>query len=105
MVLHASVIEDVRTDLAAPFDFLLAGFHFGLGLTAFLKFEFVELRAQVAQSVFAVLRLVARFGVLDDYLVGLIGQRVNEFVVQAHTRFHFVDVLSSSAGAAEGVPT
>ena len=57
------------------------------------------------QGVLAVLGLVTGLGVLNHDLVRLVGQRVDELIVQTHTGLHFVDVLSSGSGTAERVPT
>ena len=57
------------------------------------------------QRILAVLRLVTRLCILNDYLVGLTRERVDEFIMQPHTGLHFVDVLSSCTGAAERIPT
>ena len=105
MVFDAAVIEHIAANLRTPFNLLLTCLHFRLRLTAFLEFQFIELRTQVTQSVLAVFRLVARLGVLDHYLVGLTGKRVDELIVQPYAGLDLVDILTACAGRTEGVPT
>ena len=104
MVFHSAIVEYIRADLASPFDFFLPCFYFGGCLTAFFQFQFVELTPQVAQSVLSILRLVARLGIFDNYLVGLVGERVDKFVVQTHSGFHFVDILTTCTRGTECIP-
>ena len=60
--------------------------------------------AQSCQGALFVLGLVACLGTLDEDLLLLAGVRVGPHVAQAHSRVHLVDVLSTSAATAEGVP-
>ena len=59
----------------------------------------------MTQGILAVLGLVTRLGVLNHYLVWLVGEWVDEFIVQTHAGLHFVHILSSGTRRAEGIPT
>ena len=84
VVFHAAIIEDIRADLASPFNFLLARLHFSLRLATFLQLQFIQLATQVALCVLAVLWLVARLSVLNHNFIGLVGEWVDELIVQTH---------------------
>ena len=104
MVFHASVVEDVGADLAAPFDFHLACLDLVLLFHAVAHLAVVELRLQEAQGVLSVLGLVAGLGVFNEDFLFLARVGVFVLVAQTHTRLHLVYVLSTSTAATEGVP-
>lgn len=66
VVLHAAVVEDVATNLATPFDFLLTGFHLCLLGHAVLEFLVVKHGTEKTESVLAVLGLVSCLGIFNQ---------------------------------------
>ena len=59
---------------------------------------------RLASIVLTVLLLLSRFGIGDKYLFFLTSIRILVHITQSHTCLHLVDILSSGAAGAEGVP-
>ena len=104
VVFDAAVVHNVAAYLAAPFNLFLAGLDFGLFFHAVLHLAVVELRAEEAEGDLLVFRLVAGFGVLDEYFFFFASVVVFVLVAEADARFDLVDVLAASAAGTEGVP-
>ena len=97
MVLHAAVVEDVATNLATPFDFLLTGFHLCLLGHAVLEFLVVKHGTEKTESVLAVLGLVSRLGIFNqDFFLNVGGKRNTlQFGVDIK---NFLNLLNSDWG-------
>ena len=104
LVLHAAVVEDVATNLATPFDFLLTGFHLCLLGHAVLEFLVVKHGTEKAESVLAVLGLVSCLGIFnqDFFLFARIWILI--LIAQTDTGLYLIDVLSTGATTSEGIP-
>ena len=96
MILHATVIEDIRTDLTAPLYLLLASLDLSLGLQALLHGTVVELRLQQRHGALLVLRLITGLRILNEDLLFLARIRIGVPIAQTDTRLHLVHVLSTS---------
>ena len=70
-----------------------------------LQLLVVEDRLQVAECVFAVLWLVAGFGVFNQNFLFLASVWVFVLIASAHTRFHLIHILTTCTTASEGVPS
>ena len=89
-------MQDVGTDLRAPFDAFLLPLELGLFLLAFLEFQVVEVRLEDAQGVLPVVELGAGLRVLDGDAGGN--------MPHADAGLHLVDILAARTGGAEGIP-
>ncbi len=95
----------VSTDLSGS----VAGGDHGLAsrsdiVDIFLVLLVVDLGAQTREGALFVLRLVARLGTLDEYLLHFARIGVAPVVAQTYARLDLVDILSTGTTGAEGLP-
>ena len=89
-------MQDIRPDLRAPLDSLLAALQFRLLLLTFFQFNVVQSRAQDTERILPVVLLRPCLGILDH------DPRRN--MTHTHARLHLVHVLAAVPAGAEGIP-
>ena len=85
MVFHTTVIKNIGTNLAAPLNLLLAGFHLCLLSHAVLQLLVIEHGTQESQGILFVFRLVTCFCVFNEDFLFLTRVRVFVLVSQTYT--------------------
>ncbi len=95
MVFHTTVIEDIATNLATPFDFLLTGFHLCLLGHTVLEFLVVKHGTEKQQCLGTVLGLVTCLGIFDQDFFFLAGIRVGIPIAQTDTGLYLIDILTT----------
>ena len=105
MILYTAIVEHITTYLTTPFYLLFSRFYLSLSLHTLLHRTVIELRFQQLHSLCTVLRLIARFGILDQDFLLLACIRILILITQAYTRLYFIHVLPTSTTRSERIPT
>ena len=86
---HLVRMQDIASDLRAPFDLLLLAFKLRLLFLTFLELDVIETRLQDTEGILPVVKLRTCLCIFHDY--------TGRDMLHAHSGLHLVDILSAGS--------
>lgn len=86
---HLVRMQDIASDLRAPFDLLLLAFKLRLLFLTFLELDVIETRLQDTEGILPVVKLRACLCIFHDY--------TGRDMLHANSGLHLVDILSAGS--------